>query len=103
MEKIKIKRINIALIIIVISLVIIPTIFYIINNHYNSMYTVIEKKIKEAAEKCNLDNICLDNKVTLKELIDNKYLDKIYDPKTKELINLESYVDLNTKEFKIVE
>lgn len=102
MEKDKISKLNITLIIIVFSLIIIPTIIYIINTHYDSMYLVIEKKVKESAQKCKIDEVCKENKITLKELIDNKYLDKIYDPKSKELINLESYVDLDTNEFKIV-
>ena len=102
MEKNKINKINIALIIIVFALIIIPTIIYILNNHYNNMYLVIEKKVKEQAQKCKLDDVCKDNKITLQELVDNKYIDKIYDPKTKELINLSSYIDLETNEFKIV-
>ena len=102
MEKKKINRINIILIIIVILLIIIPSTVYIIKSHYDSMYLVINKKVVEQANNCFNENKCDNKKITLKELLDKGYIEKIYDPISKELINLDSYVDLDNNEFKIV-
>ena len=99
MEKKKINNINIILIIIIIILIIIPATIYIIKNHYDSMYLVINKKVIEQANNCYNDSICESKIITLKELIDKNYIEKIYDPISKELINLDSYVDIEKKEF----
>ena len=102
MENKKINKINIILIIIIILLIIIPATTYIIKNHYDSMYIVINKKVVEQANNCFNEGNCENKKIELKELIDKGYIEKIYDPISKELINLNSYVDLNTNEFKII-
>ena len=102
MEKKSNYKLNIILIIIAI-LFIVPSVVFIINNHYHNLYLVIEKKVVEEANNCFNDGNCENNTITLNELIEKNYLDKIYDPKTKELINLDSYVNLETGEFKIVE
>ena len=101
MEKNKINNLNIILIIVIVLLIIIPATIYILKMHYDSMYLVIEKKVVEAAEKCYNDTNCENKKVTLKELIDKEYINKIYDPISKELINLDSFVDLEKNEFTI--
>lgn len=62
-------------------------------------WIVINKKVTEKAKNCVLDNKCTNKTVTLKYLIDNEYLTKIIDPKTKEIINYDSYVDLETNSF----
>ena len=103
MEKKKLNNLSIILIVIIILLIVIPSVKSILDNHYNSLYLVINKKVIEAAEKCHNEGKCDNNKITLKELLDKEYIEKIYDPISKELINLDSYIDLETKEFKIVE
>lgn len=102
MEKKKINNINIILIIIIVLLIIVPAAIFILNSHYDSMYLVIEKKVIEASQNCYNDSNCENKIITLKELIDKHYIDKIYDPKSKELINLDSYIDLDKNEFIIL-
>ena len=102
MEKKKINKINIILIIIIVLLVLVPATIYIIKNHYDSLYLVINKRVVEQANNCYYDNICENKVIKLNELIEKGYMDKVYDPISKELINLDSYVDIDKQEFKIV-
>lgn len=102
MEKKKINSLNIILLIIVLLLIIVPATMYIIKNHYDSMYLVINKKIVEQANVCYNDGNCTNKKITMKELIEKNYIEKMYDPISKELINLDSYVNLDNNEFIIV-
>ena len=102
MEKKKINSLNIILLFIIILLIIVPATIYIIKSHYDSMYLVINKKVVEQANNCFNDKKCENKKIELKELIDKGYIEKIYDPVSKELINLQSYVDLDSNEFKII-
>lgn|SRR5574344_2879939 len=96
------KTINIVLVIIIILLIIVPSCMYVISSHNDSLWLVVNKEVVEAANKCKNENKCLDNSVTLKYLIDNNYIDKVYDPVTKEIISDNSYVDFSTNEFKVV-
>ena len=102
MEKIKTNIINTILIIIIAILFLIPAVIYLMNSHYDSMYLVIEKKVVEAANNCYNVKKCENKNITLQELIDKNYLEKIYDPKTKELINLSSYIDIDSNSFIII-
>ena len=96
------KIINIILIIIAILLLIVPSAIYIKKTHNYNLRLVVEKEVIEAANKCKNQDICLEDKVSLKFLIDNNYLEKVYDPITKEIISYESYVDFNNNKFVIV-
>lgn len=96
------KTINIFLIIIIVLIIIIPTIWYVNKVHNDDLWLVVNKEVIEAANKCQNDNVCLDKTVTVKFLIDNSYLEKVYDPITKEAINEASYVDYNNNSFEIV-
>lgn len=98
----KSKTISIILIVIIILLIIIPSCLYVKKNHNDSLWLVINKEVIEAANKCKNEDKCIDSTVTLKFLIDNNYIDKVFDPVTKEIINDSSYVDYQTNEFKIV-
>ena len=98
----KLNKINVILIIVIILLFLVPALIYMINNHYNSMHLVLEKKVVEAAQNCNIDNKCNSNIITVNELIAKGYLDKIYDPISKELINSNSYANITTNEFTVV-
>lgn len=102
MEKKKINNINIILAIIILLLILVPATIFIINNHYDSMYLVINKRVIEQANNCYNDGMCENKKIELLELIEKGYIEKIYDPKTKELINLKSYVDIEKNEFIVV-
>lgn len=94
--------INITIIAIVL-IILIPTTYNIIKKHNNRLITVTEKRITEAAKDCYLKDICKNEKITLKELYDNKYLDKESNPITKEYYNESSYVKINNKSYIFVE
>lgn len=98
----KIKKINIILIVVIALLIIVPATIYIVKSHYDSMYLVINKKVIEQANNCYNDKKCENKKIELKELIDKGYIEKIYDPISKELINLNSYIDLDNNKFVII-
>ena len=76
----------------IILIILIPTVYNIIKKHNDRLIMVTEKRIEEAAKNCYLKDICKDNKITLKVLYDNKYLEKESNPITKEYYNEESYV-----------
>ncbi len=88
--------------IILLAIIIIPSVIYVINDHNEKLIIVMDKKVVEAALKCKYEKKCEEDSVTLKNLYELNYLEKVYDPISKELINENSYVDYNTNEFKIV-
>ena len=76
-----------------------PTLYKVIKDNHNKLYIVNHKYIIEAAENCYYNDDCKNNKITLKELYDKKYLEKgITDPVTKELYSEDSYVLLSKKD-----
>lgn len=92
--------ITITAIVLIIS---IPTIYTIVKKYNDRLITVTHKRIEEAARECYLKNICLDDKITLKQLYDNKYLEKESNPITKEYYTEESYVERKDKTFNFIE
>ncbi len=93
--------VSIVLIILIIS---VPTFYKVVKNHVDNLYLVVEDKIIESARKCYLEDKCLNEKITLKELYDNNYLDKVIDPISKEYYSESCYVlrDDNNFEFIVV-
>ena len=89
------KIINILLVFIIVLIVLVPSYLSVRNEHARALKTVMEKEILEAANKCRVEDKCLDNTVTLSFLQENGYLDKIYDPVTKELVPNTSYVNFD--------
>ena len=96
------KIIVISSIIIIILIIAIPTTYKVIKNHNKNLYKVVEDKIVEKAKACYYDQKCLNEKITLKELYDNKYLDKVSDPISKEYYNENSYVERKNNKYKFV-
>lgn len=81
----------------IILIVALPTLYKVIKQNHDRLYLVSEKDIIESAENCYFDSKC-SKKVTLKELYDNKYLEKgMIDPVTKEVYLDSSYVLINLK------
>ena len=60
-------------IIIIVLMIGIPTVINVKKDHDNKLILVTEKRIKEAAKKCFLDNKCEGNSTTLKILYDLYY------------------------------
>ena len=88
----KTKLINIILIIVILLILIVPGVVNVTNEHKKSLMVVLEKQILDAAIKCKNEDVCLDDEVTLNYLINNNYINKVYDPITKEAIKDSSYV-----------
>ena len=83
-------------------LISIPTIYKVVINHKNSLIKVVEDKIINSAKKCYYEEKCTDDKITLKELYDLKYLDRVSDPISREYYNDQSYIEVNDDEFRFV-
>lgn len=89
-------------IIVILLLLTLPTIYKVIKNHHDHLYEVVESKIISKAEECFYDEICTDEKITLKYLYDHNYLNAMSDPVTKEYYNEKSYVLRNNTDFKFI-
>lgn len=86
----KSKHINVIIVFLIITFISIMTIIKTYNNHINSEYTVIEKRICDAVKTCLQDEKCTEGEITLSTLIDNDYITQQTNPITKE------YIDTNT-------
>lgn len=89
-------------IIIIIILISIPTIYKVIKNHNDTLNEVVLKEIIESAKKCYAEEVCVNDKITLKELYDNDYLEKVSNPITKEYYNESSYVKRTDNSYEFV-
>lgn len=96
------NKVSIISTIIAITLIIgIPTIYKVVNNHFDSLNKVVEKQVIEKAKSCFYNGICLNEKILLKELYDLG-LEKVSNPRTKEYYNENSYVLRENIEFKFI-
>lgn len=77
-----------------------PTIYKVVKNHNNKLYTITEKRIIEAAKKCWNEDKCNEDTITLKTLYANKYLEKEADPVTKKYYSEESKIIKKEEEIK---
>lgn len=68
----------------------------------NKLWLVLNKKVVEKAHDCYLDKKCTNSTVTLDYLIQSEYLTTVVNPVTKEVINSNSYVNLENNEFVIL-
>lgn len=86
-------------IIAVIIIVGCPTFYKVMKENHRKLYIVTNKLVIEAAERCYYENVCESNKITLKALYDNNYLeDSVIDPVTKIVYDEMSYVEINEKD-----
>lgn len=92
-----------ATIIAIVLIILIPTIYTIVKKHNDRLISVTNKRIEEAAKECYLEGVCLEEKISLKKLYDNKYLEKESNPITKEYYNEDSYVERKDKKFEFIE
>ena len=89
-------------IIAILLIVLIPTVYKVVKNHQDNLYQVIEEKIISSAKKCYFEEKCLNENITLKELYELNYLEKISNPITKEYYNEESYIKREGNQFNFV-
>jgi len=83
------KMINVYIIVLMFSVALIFIVIAAIKvrgEHVDNLYLVVEKRIKEAAKDCFLNEDC-EGQITLKDLYDKEYLDIQIDPVTKENMN----------------
>lgn len=73
-----------------ITLVIgLSTIILVISDHHEKLRNVFESKLIESTEKCYHEDVCTEDEVTLKYLLEKEYLEKedTVDPITKEYLD----------------
>ncbi len=88
-----INKISIISSVIIIVLVItIPTCYQVVKEHQDHLYRAVESKMIEAAKRCYYEDVCKDDHITLAVLYEDKYLDKMSNPVTKEYYNEKSYI-----------
>ena len=68
------------------------TVIKIQKNHEEKLIYAMESKVEYYAKKCYLENICKDT-ITLNVLYENKYLDEVINPVTKEVIDSNLKID----------
>ncbi len=96
----KINKYSITASIVIISgLLIGVTSYKVIKNHNDKLILVKEKYIVESAIKCINEEKCNSDKVTLKELEEKKYIEKLVNPVTKEYYNIDSFVTYENNEY----
>lgn len=76
--------------------IVLPITKNIKETHNDKMIKVTENKIKEAAKKCYLDNVC-NNETTLGTLYQKKYIEKQSNPVTKKYYDESSVIKLEDK------
>ncbi len=88
-----INKVNICLTLLGIFIIIcIPAIIKVNNNYKKNLYNSVVDKIIINTKKCYNDEKCIEEKITLKELYELKYLSNLTNPVTKEYFNEKSYV-----------
>ena len=97
----KINKVITILFFIVLSILLIMTLYKLNKKHEEKLYNVLYSKIKYQANNCFLKKEC-ERDITLKELYKKKYLEIQYDPITKEELNKEIKIKITDKDIKIL-
>lgn len=79
----------------IVCLVVTTTSIKVINNHNDKLLLVDKKYAIENAKKCINEKKCSKGNITLKELEEKGYIEKMVNHVTKEYYNEESYVIIN--------
>ena len=96
------KNVLLFTIIVIIGIIAIPTGYKIYKKHNKDLITVVENEFLFYANKCFNEDNC-SKIVYLKDLYDNYYLfDKLTNPINKRYYAEESYINLDTKEIKLI-
>ncbi len=96
------KKIIPLTIFIILGMIIAPTIYKINRKHQNDLISVLENEIEYQSLKCYKEDNC-DNIITLKDLYEKNYItEKLVNPNTKKYYSEESYINLETKEIKLI-
>ena len=98
----RIKNLNLILVIIILCFIIFPTIYKVYQTHHTNLYRVMDQKILEAAHLCYNKQDCINPIITLKDLYEQNYLNEIIDPVNKEVINSKTSININTDEISYI-
>ncbi len=71
-------------IIIIALMIFIPTYFNVKKDHEDKLMIATKMRILDASKKCFLENVCKGEETTLKYLYDHNFLQKQFNPVTKE-------------------
>ncbi len=83
-----------ATIFIALLVIVVSTFYKVKKQHEDRVVAVTEKRITEAAMKCNWDGICTEDLVTLGELIHLGYAKEEVNPITKMYYSHSSYIEI---------
>lgn len=87
---------------IILGMIVVPTIYKIYTNHNTNLERVVKEEFLYQAKICYKEGKC-ENKVLLKDLYDNKYLnEKLTNPLNKKYYEDNSYVDIAKNEIKLI-
>lgn len=88
---------------IILGMIICPTVYKIYQNHNNNLILVVESKFYYNAKNCYNADDCLNSTVYLKDLYEKDYIkDQLTNPLNKKYYSEESYINLETKEIKLI-
>ncbi len=97
------KKVIILTIFIILGMIIFPTIYKIYADNNASKIKVVEEEFKYQASRCYNKGDCKEEIIYLKELYKNKYIkDKLTNPINKKYYSEESYINISTKEIKLI-
>lgn len=83
---------------IILGIIVVPTIYKIYTNHNNNLERVVKEEFLYQAKICYKENKC-ENKVLLKDLYENKYLnEKLTNPLNKKYYEDNSRGDITKNE-----
>ena len=96
------KKIIMLTFFIIIGMIIIPTIYKVYQEHNHKLIVVVEKEFEYYANLCYKEEKCR-TIVYLKDLYKNNYIEeKLTDPINKKYYAEESYVNIESKEIKLI-
>lgn len=86
-KKNKFKKIILVIFLLLLIILIAFTVYKLNERHKYKLYDVLYSEIKYSAKQCYLKKECKSSTITLKDLYEKKYLDRLYDPISKEELN----------------
>ena len=97
------KKVIILTIFIILGMLIFPTIYKIYMENINNKIKVVKEEFLYQAKNCYNKGDCEEDIIYLKDLYDKNYLkDKLSEPISKKYYDDKSYINMKTKEIKLI-